>query len=93
MTKSLAPGYHFYIKLNPDFLVTIAQLYLRNLSTNSMLSGKEVVQSSIGKGTKLLETVTKQIPGLTNAHLLLATGKMALGDSFEALKAINTVLD
>lgn len=68
-------------------------MYLRNLSTNSMLAGKEALQSSIGKGTKLLETVTKQIPGLSNAYLLLATGKLALGDAFEAMKAVNVVLE
>lgn len=43
LTKTLTPGYDFYIKLNPDFLVTIAQMYLRNMSTKSMLAGKEVM--------------------------------------------------
>ena len=31
------------------------------------------------KGNKLLETITKQIPGLIPSHLLLAKGKLALG--------------
>lgn len=47
---------------------------------NTMLAGKENPASMIGKGTKLLETIIKQVPGMANATLLLATGKMALGD-------------
>lgn len=58
-----------------------------------MLAGKEPLTSPVGKGTKLLETVTKQIPGLVTAYLLLSKGKMALGDQFEAINAINKVLD
>ena len=37
-----------------------------------MLAGKEPASSPVGKGTKLLETVTKQIPGIITAYLLLA---------------------
>ncbi|CAD8066862.1 unnamed protein product [Paramecium sonneborni] len=92
-SKQLLPGYEFYIKFNPDFTFTIAQMYLRNLSTNLMLAGKEQTTSGIGKGTKLLESIAKQAPGLTNVQLLLATGKMALGDPQEALKTINRVLE
>jgi len=40
-TKQLSPGYEFYVRLNPDFLVTIASMYLRSLSTKAMLDGKE----------------------------------------------------
>ncbi|CAK75826.1 unnamed protein product (macronuclear) [Paramecium tetraurelia] len=92
-SKQLLPGYEFYIKFNPDFTFTIAQMYLRNLSTNLMLAGKELPTSGIGKGTKLLESIARQAPGLTNVQLLLSTGKMALGDPQEALKTINRVLE
>jgi tetratricopeptide repeat protein 21B len=34
-------------------------MYLRNLSTNVMLAGKEVAASGVGKGTKLLESIAK----------------------------------
>ena len=34
----------------------------------------------------------KQIPGLISAYLLYAKGKMAIGEGFEALKAINKVI-
>lgn len=34
-------------------------MYLRNLSTNLMLAGKELPTSGIGKGTKLLESIAR----------------------------------
>ena len=58
-----------------------------------MLAGKEPAQSTVGKGSRLLDTITKQIPGLITAYLLLAKGKMALGDYTEATKAITKVLN
>ena len=45
------------------------------------------------KGNKLLETVTKQIPGLLAGHLLLAKGKLGAGDVGAALKHIERVIE
>lgn len=59
---------------------------MRNLSMNGMLAGKEKAQSCIGKGCKLLESAIKHAPGMANALLLLATGKMAIGEQQEAIK-------
>lgn len=36
--------------------------------------------SPIGKGIKLLESITRQIPGFVPAYLLLAKGKLAIGN-------------
>ena len=53
----------------------------------------ETVPSNVVKGTKLLETITKQIPGLVAAFLLLAKGKSASGDVNGAMKALNRVIE
>ena len=47
----------------------------------------------VGKGIKLLESITKQIPGFLPAYLLLAKGKLAVGSEAEAATAISNVLD
>ena len=47
----------------------------------------------VGKGIKLLESITKQIPGFVPAYLLLAKGKLPVGSEGEASAAISNVLD
>ena len=47
----------------------------------------------VGKGIRLLESITKQIPGFLPAYLLLAKGKLAVGSEAEASSAISNVLD
>lgn len=46
-----------------------------------MLEGAESPSSSgpVGKGLKLLDSITKQIPGYLPAYLLQAKGKLAVG--------------
>lgn len=60
-----------------------------------MLEGGENPNPSgpIGKGIKLLETITKQIPGFLPAYLLLAKGKLAVGNDIDAGLAIGKVLE
>ena len=53
----------------------------------------ESVPPYVIKGNKLLETVTKQIPGLLAAHLLLAKGKLGAGDTAAALRHIQRVIE
>ena len=38
-SKSLPPGFAYYSKLNPNFLFSIAELYLRPVSTKEMMEG------------------------------------------------------
>jgi len=46
----------------------------------------------VKNGNKLLQTILKQIPGLTPAYLMLAKGKLICGDIDAALKNVNKVL-
>lgn len=94
-SKSLPPGFSYYAKLNPDFLFAIAELYLQGLSMKEMLDGAESPSPAgpVGKGLKLLESITKQIPGFLPAYLLLAKGKLSVGSESEASAAITKVLD
>lgn len=94
-SKTLASGFSYYSKLNPNFLFSIAELYLRPVSMKEMLEGSENPNpaSPIGKGIKLLESITRQIPGFVSAYLLLAKGKLATGNETDATVAINKVLE
>jgi hypothetical protein len=47
----------------------------------------------VGKGLKLLETITRQVPGFLPAYLLIAKGKLAVGNEVDAATAISRVLD
>lgn len=47
----------------------------------------------VGKGIKLLESITKQIPGFLPAYLMLTKGKLAVGSEAEASSAIANVLE
>ena len=42
-----------------------------------MLEGKAVDNKFVTKGTKLLDTILKQIPGYITGYLLKAKGKLA----------------
>ena len=93
-SKTLNSGFTYYSKLNPDFLFSIAELYLRPVSMKEMLEGNENSNPSgpIGKGIKLLESINRQIPGFLPAYLLLAKGKLAVGNDLDASLAIAKVL-
>lgn len=93
LTKSLLPGFEFYIRLDPYFLLCLAEEYLQFVSFDNILENSESSGSFIVKGNKLLETITKQIPGMLPAHLLLAKGKLAVGDTLAALKSVNKVVE
>lgn len=81
-SKTLISGFSYYSKLNPNFLFSIAELYLRPISMKEMLEGAENPNPSgpIGKGIKLLESINRQIPGFVPAYLLLSKGKLAIGN-------------
>lgn len=92
--KALPPGFSFYVKLNPDFLFSIAELYFRHIDMGQMLGGGLAASSDThcGKGLKLLGTIIEQIPGFQPAHLLRAKGKLASGSWGEAMASIGKVL-
>lgn len=60
---------------------------------DQILQGKDNNQAYVNRGIKLLESITKQIPGLAAAHLLQAKGKMSLGDQSGALKCLERCLE
>lgn len=93
-SKTLASGFSYYSQLNPNFLFSIAELYLQPISMKEMIEGSENSNSNgpIGKGIRLLESLTKQIPGFLPAYLLLAKGKLAVGNDIDAGLAISKVL-
>ena len=55
-SKTLPPGFNYYAKLNPDFLFSIAEMYLQGLSMKEMQEGGESPSAAgpVGKGIKLL---------------------------------------
>eukprot|EP00742_Colponemidia_sp_Colp-10_P005614 GILJ01006001.1.p1 GENE.GILJ01006001.1~~GILJ01006001.1.p1 ORF type:complete len:1335 (+),score=250.67 GILJ01006001.1:335-4006(+) len=90
-TKTVAPGYEFYVKLNPDFLLEIAKEYLQHAALTPLAPG-ETPGTFLNRGVKLLETLSKQVPGLVEAQLLLAKGKFVLNDFEAAQKALAACL-
>jgi len=52
------PGYDFYTKLNPDFLLEMAKEYLQHVGLSPLPIGVKA-PSHLVRGTKLLETITK----------------------------------
>jgi tetratricopeptide repeat protein 21B len=40
LTKNVLPDFDMYIKLNPDFLLTLSQTYLSSVGMKEMLEGK-----------------------------------------------------
>jgi tetratricopeptide repeat protein 21B len=94
-SKTLTAGFSYYSKLDPNFLFSIAELYLRPISAKEMIEGTENPNQSgpIGKGIILLERITKQIPGFVPAYLLLAKGKLAVGNELDASMAVAKVLE
>lgn len=73
--RSLISGYKFYIKLNPDFLLSLAQVYLPCVDIKEMLEGKQAGNFYVGKGKKSLEAILKQMPGFIAGYLLKAKVK------------------
>jgi len=55
-SKTLTSGFSYYSKLDPNFLFSIAELYLKPVSAKEMMEGSENPNPAgpIGKGIKLL---------------------------------------
>mmetsp|Transcript_68417 Transcript_68417/g.198374 ORF Transcript_68417/g.198374 Transcript_68417/m.198374 type:complete len:1349 (+) Transcript_68417:99-4145(+) len=74
-----AVGYDFFIKLNADFMLEIAREYLQHTSTTPSTEGTRP-GGSLSRGIQVLETLTRFVPGLVPAQVLLAKAKLALDD-------------
>ena len=81
----------FYIKLNADFLMQLASEYLIHCGSKPIPNGSQPPKYLI-KAIKLLENVTKQNCGLTDAQLLLAKSRWLANDTGSAIKELHNIL-
>ena len=63
--------YSYYVRFNPDFLLEIAGEYLQH-NGSEPADAAEAPNLYVTKGGKLLEKITRQVPGLMLGQLLLA---------------------
>ncbi|CAJ1365471.1 unnamed protein product [Effrenium voratum] len=85
-----AVGYDFFIKLNADFMLEIAREYLQHT-----ISGGDDAAKPGGyllRGVQVLETLTRFVPGLVPAQVLLAKAKVALNEVDVATRILHQCL-
>ena len=90
-TKQASGNLEFYNRLNADFLMELAQEYLVHCGSKPIPSNQSPPKYLI-KAIKLLENVTKQNCGLTDAQLLLAKAKWLANDVNSALRELHNCL-
>lgn len=90
-TKSASGNLEFYIKLNADFLMELAQEYLVHCGSKPIQNASQPPKYLV-KAIKLLENVTKQNSGLTDAQLLLAKARWLANDTNAALRELYSCL-
>ena len=90
-SKQMSPSLDFYSRLNPDFLLEISREHLQYLGLKP-LSKTAKAPPYLVRVTKLLETITKQIPGIIEGHLMLAKARYIANDHAGAQRYINISL-
>lgn len=86
-----AVGYDFFIKLNADFMLEIAREYLQH----TISGGTDDAAKPGGyllRGVQVLETLTRFVPGLVPAQVLLAKAKVALNEVDVATRILHQCL-
>eukprot|EP00927_Polykrikos_kofoidii_P039026 TRINITY_DN3346_c0_g1_i3.p1 TRINITY_DN3346_c0_g1~~TRINITY_DN3346_c0_g1_i3.p1 ORF type:complete len:1345 (+),score=240.06 TRINITY_DN3346_c0_g1_i3:136-4170(+) len=86
-----AVGYDFFIKLNADFMLEIAKEYLQHTTSNPVAEGSRP-GGYLLRGVQVLETLTRFVPGLVPAQVLLAKSKIALGEIDVATRILHQCL-
>lgn len=86
-----AVGYDFFIKLNADFMLEIAKEYLHHTLGAPVLEGSKP-GGYLLRGIQVLETLTRFVPGLVPAQVLLAKSKIALNDIEPATRILQQCL-
>lgn len=86
-----AVGYEFFIKLNADFMLEIAKEYLQH-TLGASTQEKSKPGGHLVRGIQVLETLTRFVPGLVPAQVLLAKAKHALGEVDVATRILHQCL-
>jgi tetratricopeptide repeat protein 21B len=86
-----AVGYDFFIKLNADFMLQIAQEYLQHTIGTPTAEGTKP-GGYLLRGVQVLETLTRFVPGLVPAQVLLAKAKVALDEVDVATRILHQCL-
>lgn len=87
-TKLSQSNLEFYIKLNADFLMQLAQEYLVHCGSKPKITSAGPPKHLI-KAIKLLENVNKQNSAITQAQVLLAKARWLNNDTPGALKELH----
>ena len=90
-TKSATNNIEFYIRLNADFLMQLAQEYLVHCGLKPKIYSAGPPKQLI-KALKVLENVTKQNSALAEAQVLLAKARWLNNDTPGALREIQDCL-
>jgi tetratricopeptide repeat protein 21B len=86
-TKEIPAGFDFYIKLNADFLLELAKEYLQHCGDKPIASADKPPRY-LQKAIKLLENITRQNSGLSEAQILLAKSRWLMNDTSNAIKTL-----
>jgi len=86
-----AVGYDFFMKLNPDFMLEIAREYLQHTLGAPTGDGSKP-GNHLMRGIQVLETLTRFVPGLVPAQVLLAKSKLAVDEVDKAMSILNQCL-
>jgi len=90
-TRKLPFNAAYYAALNPDLLLEIAKEYLAHCGDEpEFLDASSPSGLALAKATKLLEVVTKQVPGLLEAHMMLAQARFSANELDAALRSCTT---
>ena len=89
--------FEMFFKLDPDFLIQLAKEYLQHMRFEDNSSARSPVGSSaptdaVSRGIEILERVSGQVPGLIEAHLLVAHARFAIGQFKAATRTLNLAL-
>jgi tetratricopeptide repeat protein 21B len=87
-----AVGYDFFIKLNADFMLEIAKEYLQHTLGAPTVGEGSKPGGYLLRGIQVLETLTRFVPGLVPAQVLLAKSKIALNEIDVATKILHQCL-
>lgn len=96
--KTIPQNLEFYVKLNPDFLISLANELMYHADFNlSQIKNRIQNPTSpthlIKKAAKLLDTTIKKVPGLIPAYMLSAKAKLIIGDMNGAIQSLQKSLD